>query len=78
MQHPQGAGLAGRLRQGADIAGVVPGRRQDVEAESRTPARLDEFRARARHELGAAGVPLLADKTEQLRKRWVLYEEDVN
>jgi HAD superfamily hydrolase (TIGR01490 family) len=45
--------------------------RQDVEAESRTPSRLGEFRARARHELGAAGVPLLADKTEQLRKRWV-------
>lgn len=45
--------------------------RQDVEAESRTPERLAEFRSRARSELGAAGVPLLADKTEQLRKRWV-------
>jgi len=45
--------------------------RQDVEAESRTPAHLTEFRKGARHELGAAGVPLLAEKTEQLRKRWV-------
>ncbi|MEL7208852.1 MAG: SDR family oxidoreductase, partial [Actinomycetota bacterium] len=45
--------------------------RLDVEDESRRPERLDEFRARARNELGAAGVPLLADKTEQLRERWV-------
>lgn len=45
--------------------------RQDVEAESRTPARLADFRRAARGELGAAGVPLLAEKTEQLRKRWV-------
>jgi HAD superfamily hydrolase (TIGR01490 family) len=45
--------------------------RLDVEDESRRPERLQEFRARARNELGAAGVPLLADKTEQLRERWV-------
>jgi HAD superfamily hydrolase (TIGR01490 family) len=45
--------------------------RLDVEDESRRPERLEEFRARARNELGAAGVPLLADKTEQLRERWV-------
>lgn len=45
--------------------------RQDAEAESRTPERLAELRARARAELGAAGGPLLADKTEQLRQRWV-------
>jgi HAD superfamily hydrolase (TIGR01490 family) len=45
--------------------------RLDVEDESRRPERLEEFRARARGELGAAGVPLLADKTEQLRERWV-------
>ena len=45
--------------------------RLDVEDESRRPERLAEFRARARNELGAAGVPLLADKTEQLRERWV-------
>jgi HAD superfamily hydrolase (TIGR01490 family) len=45
--------------------------RGDAEAESRSPERLAEFRARARQELGAAGIPLLADKTEQLRSRWV-------
>lgn len=45
--------------------------RQDAEAESRTPQRLAELRARARAELGAAGGPLLAEKTEQLRQRWV-------
>ena len=45
--------------------------RLDVEDESRRPERLEEFRTRARNELGAAGVPLLADKTEQLRERWV-------
>ncbi|MCB1250531.1 MAG: HAD-IB family hydrolase [Acidimicrobiales bacterium] len=45
--------------------------RSDAEAQSRTPERLAEFRSRARTELGAAGTPLLADKTEQLRGRWV-------
>ncbi len=45
--------------------------RADFDAESRTVARLGEFRDRARHDLGAAGSPLLAAKTEQLRKRWV-------
>ncbi len=45
--------------------------RRDAEADSRTPERLAEFRSRARAELGAAGGPLLADKTEQLRRRWV-------
>jgi alcohol-forming fatty acyl-CoA reductase len=45
--------------------------RRDAESDSRTPERLREFRSRARAELGAAGGPLLADKTEQLRKRWV-------
>ena len=46
-------------------------RRITTETESRDPARLDEFRSRARHELGAAGTPALAAKTEQLRSRWV-------
>ncbi len=41
--------------------------RQDAEAHSRSPERLVEFRAKARHELGAAGTPLLAEKTEALR-----------
>ena len=41
--------------------------RTDVEAASRTPEKLAEYRKQARQELGAAGVPLLADKTEQFR-----------
>lgn len=45
--------------------------RGDAEAESRTPEALARFGADARRELGAAGGPLLADKTEQLRTRWV-------
>ena len=45
--------------------------RADVDAESRTPERLDEFRARARSELGPAGGPLIAERTESLRKDWV-------
>ncbi len=45
--------------------------RADAEAESRTPELLVRFRKGARTELGAAGTPLLSDKTEQLRIRWV-------
>ncbi|MBK9178503.1 MAG: HAD-IB family phosphatase [Acidimicrobiales bacterium] len=45
--------------------------RSDAEAESRTPEMLARFRKQARTELGAAGIPLLADKTEQMRVRWV-------
>ena len=45
--------------------------RTDVETQSREPGRLTEFRNRARAELGAAGTPALAAKTEQLRTRWV-------
>jgi alcohol-forming fatty acyl-CoA reductase len=45
--------------------------RSDIESESRQPARLAEFRHRARAELGAAGSPALASKTEHLRVRWV-------
>ena len=43
----------------------------DTEALSRQPDRLAQFRAGARSELGAAGAPALAAKTEQLRERWV-------
>lgn len=43
----------------------------DSEALSREPDRLAEFRAEARSELGAAGAPALAAKTEQIRERWV-------
>jgi HAD superfamily phosphoserine phosphatase-like hydrolase len=45
--------------------------RGDAEAASRQPDRLVELRAAARKELGAAGAPALAAKTEQLRERWV-------
>jgi len=45
--------------------------RGDTEAASRDPERLLRFRAEARTELGAAGAPALAAKTEQLRERWV-------
>ena len=45
--------------------------RADFDAESRARSRLEGFRRQARHELGAAGTPLLSAKTEQLRLRWV-------
>jgi HAD superfamily hydrolase (TIGR01490 family) len=48
--------------------------RGDVEAASRTPQALTKFRADARRELGAAGAPALAAKTEQLRDKWVQNE----
>jgi fatty acyl-CoA reductase len=43
----------------------------DTEAISRQPERLAHFRAEARTELGAAGAPALAAKTEHVRERWV-------
>lgn len=45
--------------------------RGDNEAASRQAKQLAKFRADARRELGAAGAPALAAKTEQLRQRWV-------
>lgn len=48
--------------------------RGDIEAASRTPDALQKFRKDARQELGAAGAPALAAKTEQLRDRWVSNE----
>ena len=45
--------------------------RADAEADSRTPEQLLALRKAARDELGAAGAPALAAKTEQLRDRWV-------
>ncbi|HEV3227313.1 MAG TPA: HAD-IB family phosphatase [Acidimicrobiales bacterium] len=45
--------------------------RADAEAESRSPELLARFRKEARRELGAAGTPLLAAKTEQRRTQWV-------
>jgi fatty acyl-CoA reductase len=43
----------------------------DTEAISRQAVELVRFRKEARAELGAAGAPALAAKTEQLRERWV-------
>ncbi|MBV9951666.1 MAG: HAD-IB family hydrolase [Acidimicrobiia bacterium] len=43
----------------------------DAEAESRRPEHLADFMKEARRELGAAGTPLLAEKTEQRRTAWV-------
>jgi fatty acyl-CoA reductase len=45
--------------------------RSDSDAASREPARLKKFRSEAKTELGAAGAPALAAKTEQNRERWV-------
>lgn len=45
--------------------------RAEFESESRSVARLDGFRSGAEDELGAAGRPAIAAKTEQLRSRWV-------
>ena len=57
-----------------DWRGEVTGARrarQDAEAQSRTPEMLKQFRKEARRELGAAGTPALAAKTEQRRQNWV-------
>jgi alcohol-forming fatty acyl-CoA reductase len=43
----------------------------DAEAASRSTENLQRFRKEARAELGAAGAPALASKTEQIRERWV-------
>jgi HAD superfamily hydrolase (TIGR01490 family) len=43
----------------------------DTDALSRQPEHLARFRKEARAELGAAGAPALASKTEQIRERWV-------
>ncbi len=48
--------------------------RSDAEAASRQPDKLREFRSEAVKELGAAGAPALAAKTEHLRERWVTDE----
>jgi fatty acyl-CoA reductase len=45
--------------------------RQDTEANRRTPEMLRRFRKEAHRELGAAGTPALATKTEQRRQSWV-------
>ena len=45
--------------------------RADAEADSRRPDALARFRKEARGEIGAAGIPALAAKTEQRRAAWV-------
>ena len=45
--------------------------RTDTEAESRSPEMLARFRKEARAALGAAGTPLLAERTEQQRTKWL-------
>jgi alcohol-forming fatty acyl-CoA reductase len=45
--------------------------RADADAESRQPKQLDRFHKKARSELGAAGIPLLAERGERLRREWV-------
>jgi len=45
--------------------------RADIDAESRRPEELERFQKLARRELGAAGSPLLAQRTERLRSDWV-------
>ena len=45
--------------------------RTDLDARSRIPEELSNFHKGAREELGAAGLPMLAAKTEQLRVAWV-------
>ena len=45
--------------------------RSDTDSLSRLPDRLAQFRKEARAELGAAGAPALATKTEDLRQKWV-------
>jgi HAD superfamily hydrolase (TIGR01490 family) len=59
---------------GVDWRGEVAAARRaraDADAASRDPARLARYRSEARAELGAAGTPALAAKTEALRQRWV-------
>ena len=48
--------------------------RSDTESLSRLPDKLRSLRSEARKELGAAGAPALAAKTESLREAWVKAE----
>jgi len=45
--------------------------RSTVEADSRTPERAREFEKKARSEIGPAGAPAIAHRSEQLRRDWV-------
>lgn len=48
--------------------------RSDIDARSRSGEMLARFAKHARSEVGAAGSPVLADKTERLREEWVKEE----
>ncbi len=48
--------------------------RDDAELNSRNPKLLEEFQRKARREIGSAGVALLAERTERLRKDWIRKE----
>ncbi len=45
--------------------------RASVEADSRTPERAKEFERKARRDIGPAGSPAIAARSEQLRRDWV-------
>ncbi|MGH9122240.1 MAG: HAD-IB family phosphatase, partial [Acidimicrobiales bacterium] len=45
--------------------------RSDADMESRDPKSLAKFHRGARADLGAAGIPLLAERSEKLRSEWV-------
>jgi fatty acyl-CoA reductase len=45
--------------------------RATVEADSRTPERAKEFEKKAKSEIGPAGAPAVAHRSEQLRRDWV-------
>ena len=45
--------------------------RAEVDSQSRSETNLNQFRKQAQRELGAVGVPMLAEKTEKLRGEWV-------
>lgn len=44
--------------------------RDSIELKSREPEQLEVFHKKAVHELGAAGVPLIAERQEKLRIEW--------
>ena len=74
-RRPRGAGRREPVRRRRRLARRgrrrPPGPQPTPRPTSRTPEQLAEFRKAARAELGAAGTPALAAKTEQLRERWV-------
>ncbi len=45
--------------------------RASVEADSRTPERAREFERKAKRDIGPAGAPSVAARSEQLRRDWV-------